>query len=434
MSRASPDGSRPYTAHVRVRTIRLRLLASVATLLWGAAAAAVLVGYRPGVLVAPLVAATPIMGMLASLAALAWPPLVRGRRASAVVAWIGILELLLLAPSLAGLVSALRQPGTSPFLPSGEDAYAWFVTLAAASLFAGIGLSRRVLGGMALRRARLSLAGLIAVSMIAVGSGISGVAALGTEVAYSSGGAGAPGPSPASLPPTCSAGLIPAEDAEVTIAAMAQTDGHDIGSVELSGVRAGSLEHWSANLSGWPVDPGGEPPALEYARTASGAWLRSGDGNWTSAPLQERITPYVPIGATPAPVIVQDRETLDSEVIRVALSGSARLAAEDVGIEIVDGEAARHCRLLAGGSIALQAFRPLRWLLGESPLSDESAIADWRGNLDWWVLDDGTLAMAEVSVEGLTPGGWPAGLQATLRAALTVHALSRPPVIPVPLP
>ncbi len=439
------DGARERVAHrpmvadrtlrtVRVRVIWLRMLALVATLLWGAAALAVLLAYHPRVPVAPLVAATPMVGTAASLCALAWPPLVRSSRGAAGVVWVGILEILLLAPSLAGLVSALRQPGASPFLPSGEDAYAWFLTLVAASLLAGIGMSRHVLGGRALGRSRLALAGLIAATLLAVGSGVSGVAVVGTQLAFSSGGSAPSGPAGgAPLPPTCSSSLRAATNADVTIDAMSQVDGRELGTVELAGVRAGQLERWAATLGGWPVEHGGEPETISYARTSSGTWLRPGSEPWSTVPLEEQITPYVAIGATPAPVIVQDRETLDSEVIRVALSGTTRLAAEDLGIELVGRTQARHCQLLAGGSIALQAFRPLRWLLGQAALSDATAIADWRGTLDWWVGDDGTLRMAAVSVEGLTPAGWPAGLQATLQATLTARASAAPPAITVPV-
>ncbi len=435
---------------MRVRAIHLRLLASVAAVLWGAAALAVLVAYHPGVPVAPLVAATPIVGLAASLLALAWPPVVRSDRAAAAVGWLGILELLLLAPSVGDLGSALLQPSASPFLPSAEDAYGWFLSLAAAALFAGIGLSRRVLGPGAVRRARLALALLLAVAMTGAGSGISGVAALATALAHArpvaapvaaptAGASAITGSSPApgataeaALPPPCTAAVRAAPNAAVTIEAASKDDGRQIGSVSLTGVRAGQLERWTATLSGWPVDVGDEPTALAYVRTASGAWLRSGAGSWLSVPLQEQIVPYVPVGEAPAPVVVRDRETLDTEVIDVALSGPARLAAEDVGLEVVGNAPARHCRLLTGGSIATQAFRPLRWLLGQPALANGQSIADWRGNLDWWTRDDGTLAMAAVSVQGLVPGDWPSGLQALIGATLTVHPLASAPAIQVP--
>ncbi len=419
---------------MRVRSLRLRLLAAVAALAWGAAAVAVLVAYRPGDPVAPLVAATPIVGVLASLAALAWPPLVRSHRASALVMWVEILGLLLLLPSAANLVSALRGRTGLPFLPSAEDAYGWFLALAAASLFAGLGASRRLLGATSMRAPRAALAALIAVALLALGSGVSGVAMLGTELAYTSAARVAPLASAEQpVPPSCSQLPDVADTAGVSIEAEARAGSQVIGSVSLAGTRAGTDERWSATLTGWPVDTGREPSSLGYVRVGSSAWLRSGTAPWSSVPVDETIIPYVEVGATPAPVIVQDRETLDSEVLRVALASPARLAAEDVGLELVDGVRARHCRLLAGGSIALQAFRPLRWLLGEAPLSDRSSIADWRGSLDWWILPGGRLAVASVSVEGLNPG-WPGGLQTTLQATLTSKPLPAAPSITAPAP
>ena len=467
---------------MRVRAIHLRLLASVVALLWGAATIAVLVAYHPGVPVAPLVAATPIVGLGASLAALAWPPVVRSNRAAAAVGWLGILELLLLGPSVGDLITSLLQQSATPFLPSAEDAYGWFAALATAALFAGIGLSRRVLGPGSLRQARLGLALLLAVAMLGVGSGISGVAALATALAYapraattlaaatppatgSAPATSAAPPTPAAsavtaasgpaahseggsrtagattnprasaaivLPPSCTEPVQPVANATVTETASSRVDGREIGSIDLAGVRSGQLERWTATLSGWPVEQAGEPSRLAYVRTRSGAWLSSDGGGWVSEPLDEEIVPYVPIGATPAPDIVRARQTLDTEVIEVALAGGARLAAEDVGLEVIGNATARHCRLLTGGSIATQAFRPLRWLLGQAPLANGESIADWRGNLDWWVLDNGTLAMASVSVQGLVPGGWPSGLQAVLQATLTVRPLSSAPVIQAP--
>ena len=379
-------------------------------------------------------AATPVVGLGASLAALAWPPLVRGRRESAVVAWTGILELLLLAPSVAGLVAALRQASATPFLPSVEDAYGWFLALGAASLLAGLGLSRRVLGGTSVRRARAALGGadrgrdarrrLRRVRGGRARHRARAVPRGGTGGSVRVGRTGAP------------TGLLDAAECPRRTRACpcrpsAWSGNQKVGTVTLAGTRAGDNERWTASLTGWPVDSGREPSSLDYARVGSSAWLRPAGAPWGEVPVIEEITPYVEVGATPAPVILQDRETLDSEVIRVTLASPARLAAEDVGIEIVDGVRARHCRLLAGGSVALQAFRPLRWLIGQPALSDATTIADWRGNLDWWLLQDGRLAMVSVSVEGLNPG-WPGGLQGTLQATLTTHPLASPPPIAAP--
>ncbi|MGC8634725.1 MAG: hypothetical protein ACP5VP_08675 [Candidatus Limnocylindrales bacterium] len=418
---------------MRVRAIHLRLLATAAALLWGAAAVAIIVAYRPGAPVAPLVAAAPIVGMGASLLAMVWPPVSRGHRASAAVSWIGILELLLLAPSVLALVAGLRQATARPFLPSAEDAYGWFLALGAASLFAGLGLSRRVLGATSQRQARAALAVLVAIALLAVGTGISGVAALGTEIAFSAAAqpAGALASAAPALPPACSQLPDAPPAAGVSLEAEASSDGKMIGAVSLYGTRVGDDERWAASVSGWPVSSGHEPASLAYVRVGTSAWLRLGQAPWNRVSVLEELAPYVEVGATPAPLVVQDRATLDTEVIRVALAGSSRLAAEDVGIELVGGVRARHCRLLAGGSIALQAFRPLRWLLGQPPLSDATAISDWRGSLDWWVLPDAELALASVSVEGLNPG-WPGGLQATLQATLTVHPLASPAQITPP--
>ena len=409
---------------MRVRVLRLRLLAAIAGILWVAAAAAVLLGYRPGGPLAPLVAATPLVGAIGSVAALAWPPLVRGRRLAAAVVWLGILDLLVLAPALGGLVDALEQPPATPFLPSPESAYAWFLALAGTTLFAGLGISRRVLGATALRRARLALASLLAIALVAVGAGVSGMAVLATQLDRGAAPAQATdwGPTdPNLVPPSCSSPLRIPTSASVTIEASSAIDGRPVGSVSLVGERAGDDETWRAQLYGWPANAGREPGNLAYTRVGSSAWLSVDGAAWNPVPLDETLTIPVEAGMPQPSPVVRPRVTLDTAVIVADLSDPARLAAEDSGIELIGGARARHCRLLTGGILALQAFRPLRWLMGQAPLADTPDLAAWRGELDWWVFADAELGMATVSVEGFQPAGWPAGLQATLKATLTAR-------------
>jgi hypothetical protein len=420
---------------VRVRVLHLRLLAAIATILWVAAAAAVLLGYRPGGPLAPLVAATPLAGAIGSLAALAWPPVVRGRRMAAAVAWLGILDLLVLAPALGGLVDALAQPPATPFLPSPESAYAWFLALAGTALLAGLGVSRRVLGATSLRRTRLALGVLLATAVTAVGGGVSGMAVLATQL---EGGAPAPqvtdwGPTdPNLVPPTCSSPLRIPTSASVTIEATSAIDGKQLGSVSLSGDRAGDDETWQAQLSGLPSGALPVPRSLAYTRVGSDAWLQMDGGAWNRVPLDEALTIPVEAGVPqPSPQVIP-RVTLDTAVVAADLSDAARLAAEDAGIELVGGARARHCRLLTGGILALQGFRPLRWLIGQAPLSDTPDLAAWRGELDWWVFADGELGMATVSVEGFPPAGWPAGIQAALHATLTARGRGAPRTVRAP--
>ena len=137
---------------VRVRTIELRILGVAVAALWLAAFGLVLLGYRPGGPVDILVGIAAIGPVLVAGAAILWPPVARGDRAFAGIAWLALASMLLLVPSLAGLVTQLTGRGPQTLLPSLEAAYPWLLALAATGLFAGLGVARRRLGGASLRR------------------------------------------------------------------------------------------------------------------------------------------------------------------------------------------------------------------------------------------------------------------------------------------
>src|SRR5262245_9804179 len=92
-----------------------------------------------------------------SLLGLLWPPVARGDRAFAAVAWLGLGAALLLVPSIAGVTAQLFARGPQTLLPSPEAAYPWVVALAATGLFGGLGVARTLLGSAALRGRRLGL-------------------------------------------------------------------------------------------------------------------------------------------------------------------------------------------------------------------------------------------------------------------------------------
>ena len=122
------QGPRPHLqrpaarlAAVRVRIIQLRILAGILTALWALAFVLVLVGYRPGGPVDIVVGFAAVLPLLVALAALRWPPAARGERAFASIVWLGLGAVLLLIPSLAGLVIQLetRGPADAPALARG---------------------------------------------------------------------------------------------------------------------------------------------------------------------------------------------------------------------------------------------------------------------------------------------------------------------------
>ena len=58
--------------------------------------------------------------------------------------WLGIVALLCLVPSIAGVVTQLLAFGSRTLLPSLEAAYPWLLALLATSLFSGFGIARRL--------------------------------------------------------------------------------------------------------------------------------------------------------------------------------------------------------------------------------------------------------------------------------------------------
>ena len=94
------------------------------------------------------------------------------RRGLPAIVWLGIVGLLCLVPSIAGMVDQLTAFGSQTLLPSIEAAYPWLVALLATSLFSGFGIARRLQGGTAIRRRRLLAGSAIAL----VATGLSGAA------------------------------------------------------------------------------------------------------------------------------------------------------------------------------------------------------------------------------------------------------------------
>jgi hypothetical protein len=140
---------------VRTRTIELRFTAAVLTALWGLGALYILLGYRPGGPIDIVVGLVAVAPTAVGAAAIAWPPVVRGERTFVGVMTLGIGAILLLIPSTGSVLNQLINGGAQTLLPSIEVAYPWLLALLATSLFTGLGIARRMLGGRSSRQARL---------------------------------------------------------------------------------------------------------------------------------------------------------------------------------------------------------------------------------------------------------------------------------------
>ncbi len=189
----------------------------------------------------------------------------------------------------------------------------------------------------------------------------------------------------------------------------------------MTGRRSGTDEAWQATGT-----RDGLTSSRDYVEYSGTVWAQaSGSGGWHTVAL--------PVGRrSPAP-------TLDEAVVQVALTPALRVASEDVGLEVVGGAPARHCRTLTTGTLALGGFPELEWLAETATAGGVPDLGSWRGQLDWWVFADGQLGMASVQVSGLPPDSWPGGgvqgiLQAMLTATQRTTAVSVqvPPGVPAP--
>ncbi len=392
---------------VRVRTFELRLIAIALFAGWTTTAGLVLLAYHPGGPLDVLVGLVAGLPILVALAGLAWPPVARGNRAFAVLVWLGLGSLLVLAPSIGGLLNQLLARGPQTLLPSLEAAYPWLLALLGTSLFSGLGLARRSLGETAVRRRRFVRGSLIAVGLTAIAGTAFAAVAIGNELALRDRPVGDSrfGPSDGERePPSCDDPLAVGRSGRVDVVLTGDVDGRPLGTVDLRGVRAGSDFRWLAYVA-----TNRELGQYGAARVGAAAWVRSPATGWRAA-----VTSQVAA------------ETLDVQVLAEALGPGARVVAEMHGVSFFEGARARHCRVAIDGPTFRAAFPQVRWLVGSVDL------ARWRGELDYWVFVDGELGQVSGTVSGDAGAIVDGGLQGRLRATMIAierdraHAVIRP--------
>jgi hypothetical protein len=379
---------------MRVRRFELRLLAAILVGGWLAAAGLVVVGYRPGGPIDLLVglAALPAVGI--AVAAMAWPPIARGDRAFAAIAWLGIAGALLLIPSIGSLVEQLRGGGPQTILPSVETAYPWLLALAATAVFAGLGIARAVLGESALRRSRLATGVVVGVVLATstaasfAGAAIANDLALRDRPAVSS----RFGPTDPTLePPPCDGALAPGSSARVALTVAGEVDGGSTGEAQLRGSRSEADFRWSSVVTTTLVrGRHGE------ARIGTDAWRIGERGEWQAVD----------------PGLVAEG-SLDLQVASTALTAGNRAAAESRGIGFIEGARARHCRIAIDGPTFLTAFPQAAWVIGGADISR------WRGELDYWVFGDGQLGQVVGHINGEGADLVPKGVLGTVRVSMT---------------
>lgn len=378
---------------MRVRTFELRIVAVALTALWFLGALYVLLGYRPGGPIDGLVGAAATLPMAIALAAVFWPPVARGDRAFAGMVWLGLLAGLLLVPSIGGVLNQLLGRGPQTLLPSVESAYPWLLALTATSVFAGLGIARRVLGETALRRSRLVGGTAIGVGLtVAVGSLFAGAAiandiALRDQPALSS----RFGPTAGDVqPPQCDGTLLTGSSAAFEEHLSGDVDGRPVGSISLTGERDGGDLRWTADVAA-----NAQLGRYGLARIGSQVWALTPPQGWVRTDPQ-----------------VADDALVDVTVVATALDPGVRATAENHGVEFVEGARGRHCRVAVDGPTFLAAFPQARWLVGDDTLRR------WRGQLDYWVFTDGQLGRVTGSLNGPADGLQVGGIQGTIRVEL----------------
>jgi hypothetical protein len=381
---------------VRVRTIQLRILGATLVALWLAAFALVLAGYRPGGPVDGLVGLAVIGPVLVAVLAVRYPPLARGDRAFAGIVWLGIGAVLLLVPSLAGLVTQLAGRGPQTLLPSLEAAYPWILALGATSVFAGIGLARRRMGEGALRRRRFLAGAGLGVVLLFVTGAVFASASIVNELAVNdrlSGGSRFGPTVDAPEPPDCTDPVIAGSTARVQLRMDGSIDGRYAGQVVIDGFRNGRDFAWTGFV------------ATRQALGTFGA-TRIGDDAWGLAPGQ---------GWRRVPRADVDGRDLDRQVVAVALTPPDQNAPEDRGLAFIEGALARHCRITLVGETLRRAIPEVRLLVGDADIDR------WRGELDFWVFADGQLGQADGRITGSAVGIAEDALQAGVRFRLLAY-------------
>ncbi len=394
---------------MRVRVFEMRLLAAGLTALWAATSLLVLVGYRPGGPADLLVGIALLLPVGISAASFAWPPAAHGQKTFRIIAALAIGTGLILLPSLAGLWRQIVDRGLQTLVPSLEAGYPWALAIFGTSLFSALGLTRRVMEPGVRRRRRLSVAfaagisvGLITTTLLASVAVANNLALAGHPAVSSQSGP----TDPTLVPPTCDAPITTGSSARLALTLSGTIDGRPIGGARVRGARSGLDFAWTSEVaSTQALGLGGA------ARIGTQGWLREPGGSWLGEPAT-----------------AVEGESLDLAVMQQGLASAARAAAEDLGIDYIDGARARHCRLAISGDTFRLTFPQVRWLAGNADLHR------WRGELEYWVFTDAQVGRADGWIEGEGFALRAGAVQARLEASLTATERGSPIAIVAPAP
>jgi hypothetical protein len=399
----------PDLAHRRL----MRSLAVILTILWVAIAVAVASAYRPGGPIDLVVALACFVPVIVADAGIIWPPLARSRRGRIAVVWIWIAAVLFAIPVLYNIAVSLAEDGPRSLVPSLEAAYAGAIALFAMAFFSVTGwVHLRERARVFSSRASWLAAALAALATLAGGAAFVFVAYVNDQALRDDGAIVSRfGPTdPELVPPFCDEPLRLGPNAAIEITAASMIDGEQRGRARLVGHRGGIDETWGGS---WSRPEGDGQQA--YLRVGSQAWLNDTSDDPTAAGTTWRQVQPDPFGLGGRASL-----TTDGPPQAVVDVPRGEIIPEDLGLVVVEGARARHCRTFMDGATALDTFLPLRWVLyGSSELS-AIGIDRWRGEMDWWVFGDGELGLATAEVSGSrAEAPWDAsGVRAVLSARL----------------
>lgn len=391
---------------MRARRFELRLIGIALTTAWAVAAALVLVAYRPGGPLDVLVGVTMLAPIAIASGSIAWPPVARGARAFRLMVSLGIGSLLLLVPSIGGVLNQIQALGSQTLMPSLEAAYPWLLALIGTCLFSAFGLIRQRAGATALRRRRFSRGVLVAAVLTLVSGSLFAATAVANELALQHSEAVVTtsrfGPVlKDGEPPDCGGRLSTGRAARITLDLHGEVDGRPLGSAQLTGLRSRTDFRWLAD-----VVTDRQLGQIGTARLGDRAWVRAAGRGWTAV----------------APASV-DSASLDIQATWVALTAAYRSTAEDRGVELIEEARARHCRVAIDGATFRAAFPQVAWLVGDADM------ARWFGGLDYWIFMDGEVGQIAGSVNGEAAGIRAKAVQATVAVLLTATERGRELVI-----
>src|SRR6266550_1289778 len=102
---------------MRARRFELRVIAIALVVAWTVAAGLVLLAYRPGGPLDVFVGVTMLAPIAIAVAGVLWPPVARGSRAFQLMVSLGFGSLLVLLPSIGGVLNQLLALGSQTLLP-----------------------------------------------------------------------------------------------------------------------------------------------------------------------------------------------------------------------------------------------------------------------------------------------------------------------------